>query len=234
MYGIRVADPDQARHSRQCFNQLEKELGRETCALGLIGRHFDVPFIWEMATRPSLLDAIESLIGRNVLLWDTYFFCKYGPQETYVAWHQDVTYWGLEPPFALTAWYAIDDCDASNGCMRVIPGSQHGGILEHGKSQDDGNLLSKNQQVVLSREEEEKAIDIVLEPGEVSLHDGKLLHSSQPNRSTRRRCGLTIRYIPTRVKPAGSEKKVVLVRGEDKENHFQEFKRPEPMPHLQS
>ena len=99
-------------------------------------------FIWQIAKHPKILDGIEQLIGPDILLLATHFFCKYGPQKNeFVAWHQDITYWGLEPPLAITAWYAIDDSNTENGCMRVIPSTHQAGIIAHGKSDQEGNLL---------------------------------------------------------------------------------------------
>src|SRR5689334_12216893 len=93
--GIRIADDAEARHTRQLFDALEAREGRDKTRIGLIDRHFDQAFIWEMATHPRILDSIEALIGPNILLLATHFFCKYGQEEKFVAWHQDVTYWGL-------------------------------------------------------------------------------------------------------------------------------------------
>src|SRR5207248_1920795 len=133
--------------------------------------------------------------------------------------------WGLEPPCALTVWYAVDDSDRENGCMRIIPGSHGEGIRAHGTAQQEGNLLSINQEVPVTPAEEQSACDLILHAGEVSIHDGALIHGSLPNRSNRRRCGLTLRYVPTTVKPIalnsmGKRWNAVLVRGCDEYNHF--------------
>ncbi len=229
--GLRIADAAEAARYRQLFDELEAREGREKCQVGLIDRHFDQQFIYELATHPKIVDCIEALVGPNVMLLATHFFCKYEQEEKFVAWHQDVTYWGLEPPFALTAWYAIDDSDCENGCMRVIPGTHRDGIREHGKSQTQGNLLSINQEVPITEEEEQRAVDLVLKAGEISIHDGALIHGSLPNRSTRRRCGLTIRYTTLNVRQAEENSlrrpwKPILLRGEDKFKHFGEPPRP--------
>ncbi|HIB85807.1 TPA: phytanoyl-CoA dioxygenase [Candidatus Poribacteria bacterium] len=229
--GIRVANEVEARHYRELFDQLEVKEGREKCQIGLVDRHFDQQFIWGLATHPQILDCISDLIGPDVLLLATHFFCKYGPQEKFVAWHQDVTYWGLEPAEAITAWFAIDDSDCGNGCMSVIPGSHRDGIQEHGKSDQEGNLLSINQEVPISREDENCAVDLVLKAGEMSIHHGTIIHGSLPNRSTRRRCGLTIRYVPPWVRQIeeNSMKRrshAILLRGQDQEKNFGECPTP--------
>lgn len=225
--GIRIADEAEAARYRSLFDALEAREGRDKAQIGLIDRHFDQPFIWELATHPKVLDCVESLIGPNFYLLATHFFCKYGREEKFVAWHQDVTYWGLEPPRALTVWYAIDDSDRQNGCMRVLPGTHRDGIRAHGKAQTAGNLLSINQEVPVTEQEEARVVDLLLHAGEVSIHDGTLIHGSLPNRSTRRRCGLTLRYVPvgvrqTALNSTGQTWRAVLVRGEDREKPFGE------------
>lgn len=231
--GIPVADDTEATYFRKEYNSLEDQVGAEKCEIGLIDWHFDYKFIWELAIHEKIVDVIEELIGPDVMLLATHFFCKYGPKEKFVAWHQDVTYWGLEPPDAVTAWYAIDDSDTGNGCMQVIPGSHHKGIQEHGKSEQEGNLLSINQEVSVSEKEEKSAVDLVLRAGEMSIHHGQIIHGSLPNHSTRRRCGLTIRYISPSVKQAEDNSlkrpwKPIQLRGEDRYNNFDIVPNPFP------
>lgn len=226
--GIPISDGATAQQHRQQFDLVEAKVGRAKAEIGLIDWHFQEKFIWELAIHPQILDQVAALIGPNILLMSTHFFCKYGEgehKEKFVAWHQDVTFWGLEPALAITAWYAIDDADQENGCMRVIPGTHIGGIREHGKAQQKGNLLSINQEVPVGPEDEQRAVDIVLKAGQMSLHDGALIHGSLPNHSNRRRCGLTLRYVPTYVKQTqlsslGSRWKALLVRGMDEEKNF--------------
>lgn len=223
---LRVSSPEDVAQYRLQFDSLEARVGREVAQVGLIDQHFTEPFILELATHPLILDAVETILGPDFSLLATHFFCKYGGEsEKFVAWHQDITYWGLEPPIAVTAWYAIDDADQDNGCMRVIPASHRGGIREHGKAQQKGNLLSINQEVLVSAQEEAQAVDLPLKAGEVSLHDGCLIHGSLPNLSDRRRCGLTLRYVPTCVKQStinsqGKRWAPILVRGVDQYRHF--------------
>ena len=220
--GIRIAEETETGHYRGQFDALEEKEGREKCQIGLQSRHFDVRFIWELASHSKILDCVEALIGPHFLLLATHCFCKYGEGEAaakFVAWHQDVTYWGLEPPETMTAWYAIDDSDTENGCMRCIPGSHVAGVRDHGKSMNKGNLLSINQEVGVSEAEEKEAVDLILKAGEISLHDGLIIHGSLPNRSNRRRCGLTLRFIPSHVRQVtknsvGRDWRPVLMRGE--------------------
>src|SRR6266852_1833375 len=249
--GLRVLDGAGADEVRRQFDALEAAEGRERCQIGLLDRHFDQRFVWELATHPAVLEGVAAVLGPDIMLLATHFFCKYpalrgqgsgargqgtssGDSDPspltpdpsrYVAWHQDVTYWGLEPPQSVTAWYAVDDSDVENGCMRVIPGTHRGGVREHGKAERAGNLLSINQEVPVTAEEEAGAVDLVLRAGEISLHHGMVIHGSNPNRSTRRRCGLTLRYVPPSVRQValnsqGRGYAAVLVRGEDRFHHF--------------
>ena len=225
--GIDIHDDAHVARIRDGFDALEAREGHEKCEIGLQGRHVDVKFIWELASEAKILDCIEALMGPDILLLTTHFFCKYArTTQKFVDWHQDVTYWGLEPPYALTAWYAIDDSDVANGCMRVIPGSHLQGIVEHGKSTRAGNLLSINQ-AVQSEVDESQAVDLVLKAGQISIHHGHLVHGSNPNTSTRRRCGLTLRYCPPSVRPVeanslGRPWPAVLARGQDRFKNFGE------------
>ncbi len=225
--GIRVMSDREVTRYRDSFDALEAREGREKAENGLFDRHFEERFIWQIATHSKILDCVTAILGPNVFLLSTHFFCKYGPREKFVAWHQDLRYWGMEPPIEVSAWYAVDDSDRGNGCMRVIPSVHRDRLLDHGKSNQKGNLLSINQEVEVTAQEEETAVDCILKAGEMSLHDGMLIHGSLPNRSTRRRCGLTVRYIPTHIKPLaagpiGTDMKwrPILARGTDDEKNF--------------
>jgi len=222
---VRILTEARTAEVRGQFDALESAEGRAKAQIGLVDRHFDQRFIWDLAIDARILDCVEALLGPDILLLATHFFCKYGGGERFVAWHQDATYWGLEPPLTVTAWYAVDDSDRFNGCMRALPGTHRTGIRGHGKSGVEGNLLSVNQEVTVTDEEMRSAVDLELRAGEISLHDGATIHGSLPNFSDRRRCGLTLRYVPAHVKPVGVNSmgkswRAVLVRGRDEQVHF--------------
>ena len=218
---------------RMSFDALEAREGKEKCQIGLQGRHFDEVFIWQLATDARILDVMQAVMGEDVMLLSTHFFCKYPDPgaKKFVAWHQDIAYWGLEPPIAHTAWIAIDDADVENGCMRFIPGSHRNGIATHGTSMREGNLLSINQEISDEYVDDSAAVDITLTAGQMSVHHGQLFHASNPNRSTRRRCGLTVRFIPPQVEQTtlNSHKQTwqpIVLRGEDRFGHFPKVERP--------
>jgi ectoine hydroxylase-related dioxygenase (phytanoyl-CoA dioxygenase family) len=221
---LNVLTPAEAADTRAQFDALEREIPPEAAEVRILDRHLDIEFVWRLATHPRVIDAVEAVLGPDVLLLASNFFCKYPAEERgerFVAWHQDVTYWGLEPPRAITAWIAIDDADEENGCMSVIPGSHRLGILEHGKSGRSGNLLSINQEVPDTLVDETRAVSLPLRAGQMSLHDGMLLHGSHPNRSTRRRCGLAVRFTSPDVRQVAPNSlrgyyRPILVRGVDR------------------
>ena len=225
--GIDVHSAASAADVCSAWNELEAAEGlRDQGYSTAHSRHLDQRFVWELAVNSTILDSVESLIGPDILLFGTRFFCKYGPYGGHrVSWHQDLDSWGLVPPTALTVWYAIDDSDEWNGCMQVIPGSHRSGLRNHLTSSDEGSMLGRGQHLELSPAESANAVPVVLKAGQISIHDGGLLHASMANRSTRRRCGLAIRYVPSHVRQDATLAhsplaKAILVRGEDRARNF--------------
>jgi ectoine hydroxylase-related dioxygenase (phytanoyl-CoA dioxygenase family) len=173
---------------------------------------YDDPFWVGLVADERLLDLVEGIIGPNIALFASHYICKPGGDGLPVAWHQDGSYWPLEPMEVVTAWLAVDASTAENGCMRVVPGSHKGTILPH-KTVETRAVLP--QGLDLTPEEEDRAVDIELPPGGVSLHHPLLVHGSAPNFSPKRRCGLTIRYIPATTRITDQKKrKTFPLRGE--------------------
>ena len=224
---INVLDINEVTEVRRSFNELERSVPADQRQIGLQGCHFQNEFVWRLVTDSRILDVMEQVIGPDFMLLGTHFFNKQPTPDasSYVAWHQDVTYWGLEPPDAHSAWIAIDDSNAKNGCMRVLPHSHHEGIKEHGTGKRQGNLLSINQEIPNDQLNTTCAVDLELRAGQMSVHHGGLVHASNPNRSAKRRCGLVARYISTSIRQShadsyGNQHEPVLVRGRDSYHHF--------------
>ena len=178
-------------------------------------------FTWlaDLVRHPVILDAVEDLLGPDLLVWSSSFFVKEARDPAFVSWHQDATYWGLSAPDVVTAWVAFTDATVANGAMRMVPGS-HGAQLVHHDTFAPHNLLSRGQEIAVEVDET-RAVDVRLRAGEMSLHHVRMVHGSPANRSDDRRIGLAIRYIPTRVKQlAGGEDGAMLVRGVDNDHHF--------------
>ena len=185
-------------------------------------------FTWlnDLVRHDRILDAVEDLIGPDILCWGTSFFIKEPRNTAYVSWHQDSTYWGLEPADIVTAWVALSDSTTENGAMRVIPGSHLRDQIPHRDTFAPDNLLSRGQEIMVALDDREAAT-LELAAGEMSLHHVRLIHGSEPNPSGQRRIGFAIRYIPTYVRQvAGSHDAATLVRGVDRYGNFE----PEQVP----
>lgn len=158
----------------------------------------DDPFWVRLISDPRLLDIAEGFIGPDIALFASHYIAKPPGSGQAVLWHQDGSYWPLEPMEVVTLWLAVDDSDTGNGCMRVIPGTQDQRLFteEELERHDDGtNVLGSG--IRPDEIDESEAVDVVLKPGDVSVHHPSLIHGSKGNQSNRWRRGLTIRYIPT-------------------------------------
>ncbi|MEK6233362.1 MAG: phytanoyl-CoA dioxygenase family protein, partial [Planctomycetales bacterium] len=149
----------------------------------------------ELARDPDIVEMVSQVLGPDVILWGCQSFCKPGGDGMEVPWHQDGHYWPIRPLATCTAWVAIDDSVGENGCLRVIPGSHDPArVIPHLK--EDRDDIALNQRVADGEFDLGAAVDVELEAGQMSLHDVYLIHGSNANRSTRRRAGLAIRYMP--------------------------------------
>jgi non-haem Fe2+, alpha-ketoglutarate-dependent halogenase len=222
---IRVLSPAEAAGYRERLRAIEAS-GRLPAG-GLRSKsHLLLTWVDEIVRNRNVLDAVEGLIGPDILVWGTSFFIKEPRNASFVSWHQDLTYWGLEPADIVTAWIALSDSTPENGAMRVIPGTHTSEVAPHRDTFAADNLLSRGQEISVEVDEA-KAVTLELEPGQMSLHHVKLIHGSEPNPSDRRRIGLAIRYIPTCVRQvAGMTDSAMLVRGVDKFGHFHGEQRP--------
>ena len=180
-------------------------------------------FTWldGLIRHPNILDAVEDLIGPNILCWSSSFFIKEPHNPGFVSWHQDSTYWGLDPADIVTAWVALSDSTIENGAMRVIPATHRMDQVPHRDTFAPDNLLSRGQEIAVEVDEAQ-AVPLVLKAGEMSLHHVRLVHGSDPNPSGARRIGYAIRYLPTHVRQtAGSQDSAMLVRGADAFRNFE-------------
>ncbi|MFQ5755590.1 MAG: phytanoyl-CoA dioxygenase family protein [Acidiferrobacterales bacterium] len=174
----------------------------------------------ELASHPRVLDAVEDVLGPDIFVWGLSLFVKDAHNPGYVSWHQDSTYWGLSKPDVVTAWVALSPSNRENGCMKMIPGSHRLDQFPHNDTLAQDNLLTRGQKIAVDVDESE-AVYLVLAPGEISLHNIRTLHASEPNRSGARRIGVAIRYIDPQVQQTkAGDDSAWLVRGEDKYGHF--------------
>ena len=186
----------------------------------LIENHLYLRWVCDIVTNPLVLDAVESVLGPDVMVWSSQWFPKFPHDESFVSWHQDAAYWGLSPPNVVTAWIALSDSRLSNGCMCVIPGTHRGDLLPQRETYAAANMLSRGQEIAVEVDIE-RSVALELEAGQFSLHDIGIVHGSGPNESDAPRIGLAVRYISSDVVQQGRERDMVmLVRGTDRYAHF--------------
>ncbi len=222
-----VYEPEQAVQIRGYFDRLlEKTMASGGNSYSISTAHMKYAGVYDILTNPVIINHVADLLGEDVVAWGSHFFCKMPGDGRAVAWHQDASYWPLSPSHAVTVWLAIDDADLDNGCMKFIAGSHHSGHLTYRKSSpEEHNVLD---QTVENAESFGPIVIDDLKAGEASIHNDLLLHGSEPNMSTRRRCGLTLRYAAASVKAGMNwNEKGVVVRGSDPSGHWKNPSRPE-------
>jgi len=218
-FPVPVLTPAEALGLRRRLEAVEAEHGGRLAGVVRHKPHLLFTWLADLVRHPAILDAVEDVLGPNLLAWSTSFFIKEAHDPAYVSWHQDATYWGLSAPDVLTAWVAFTDATVENGAMRMVPGS-HAEQLEHRDTFAPHNLLSRGQEIAVDVDEA-RGVDILLRAGEMSLHHVRMVHGSPANRSDDRRIGFAIRYIPTYVRQiAGEGDSAMLVRGVDDYHYF--------------
>lgn len=233
---ILIFSPEQARALRNHFEAFEAEHGKvfsETRARpgeAFTGSyrfksHLLMKWLADVIRQPSILDAVEDLIGPDLLCWTTHWFVKEANSPQYVSWHQDSNYWGLDTTELVSVWLALSPSTIESGCMRVLPGSHIEPAMEHVDTYAENNMLTRGQ--AIHGIDESKAVNLEVQPGEVVLFDYRLAHASHPNQSNDRRIGVGIRYIPPVTRQVRHDwDSATLVRGEDRHGHFE--LEPEP------
>ena len=208
--------------------RLEEAEARYPEALGATSRnnaHIAFTFMDEIIHHPALLDAVEDLIGPDILCWGTVLFIKEPDTPGYVSWHQDLNYTPIEPHDGVTAWLALSPSNRVSGCMQMLPGTHREGVREQIDTFHADNILTRGQ--TIQGLDTSRAVDLLLEPGQISLHHGRTIHSSQPNRSPDRRIGVAIQqFVPPHVRERDGRGYALLVRGRDSYRHFESLPRP--------
>ena len=175
----------------------------------------DDPFMHRLVGDDRLLDLLEPFIGSNIALFAAHYIAKRPLDGQEVLWHQDGTYWPLEPMEVATIWLAATDSTVENGCMRVLPGTQNNKLLPRSAYQDvdDGkNVLASG--IHPSQIDDSDVVEIELKAGDVSIHNPRIIHGSNANTSDKWRIGLTLRYIPTSTWVKREEHASILLRGQ--------------------
>lgn len=222
---VRVMPADEAREYRHALQAHEAKAGQPLQGNWRHKTHLLFTWADALVHHPTVLDAVEDAIGPDILCWTTNFFIKEANSPGFVSWHQDSTYWGLEPDDVITAWVAFTEVTDANGYMQVIPGSHKVDQLPHVDTFHKDNLLSRGQEIAVEVDTT-KAVGLAMSAGEMSLHHIKLVHGSAANRTDDRRIGFAMRYIPTHVRQTKLRDSAMLVRGTDRYRHFDYEPRP--------
>lgn len=180
-----------------------------------------LPWAAKLAHDPRILDVVQDLLGPDLLIYTSTFFIKEPHSPTIAAWHQDSTYYGLEPKEEITVWVALSDANEAAGCMESLSFKGKPRQLSH-VSRVVKNSVNRAAQVITEPLDEGDPVAMPLKAGEFSMHHGLCAHRSGPNTANHRRIGLGLNYIPTSVRPVGSIKPAaMLVRGVDRYGHFE-------------
>ena len=221
---INIFSKEKAKEIRDEIELIEKEMPEELEKSGRYNAHLISPLLDEVTHNPKILDAVESLIGEDILVCGTTLFIKNPHEKGFVSYHQDAKYIGLEPHNWVTAWVAITDSNEHNGCMRMWSGSHKDNLKEHDQKFNQGNLLTRGQTV--QNVPKEKTTPLVLTAGQMSLHHPTTVHGSDINKSDDRRIGFVIQsYIGANVKQVLGKNSVQIARGKDDFNFHEKIGR---------
>ena len=222
---IDVLTPDEANEIKTEIEQIENRWPNELDGLGRNYVHMISPVFDKICHNSKILDAVESIIGKDILIGGTTLFIKDPDNKGFVSWHQDAKYIGFEPHNWVTAWLAVTDANEENGCMRMWAGTHKEKIREHKDTFNESNLLTRGQTV--QNVPLEKTIPNELKAGQLSLHHPMIVHGSTPNKSKSRRIGFVIQsYIGTNVDQVIGKVYVQQARGTDTFKYHEHTKRP--------
>ena len=221
---INILSTEEATEARKEIELIEKKIPNEIDKKERYNVHLISPKLDAIVHNSNILDTVESIIGKNILVCGTTLFIKNPKQKGFVSYHQDAKYIGLEPHNWVTAWVAITDSYEENGCMRMWPKS-HLEIRDHNEKFNEGNLLTRGQTVEEVPVSELKSVE--LKAGQMSLHHPRIVHGSGINNSNDRRIGFVIQsYIGTNVKQILGKNSVQVARGTDNYNYHMKINRP--------
>jgi non-heme Fe2+,alpha-ketoglutarate-dependent halogenase len=218
---VRILSPAEAHECRRELEAMEASMGGALLGVSRTKFYLRHPWAYRLATRPAILDAVEDLIGPDILLYQNTVWAKNAGEDSHVSWHQDNTYFGHVPCEVLSVWVALSRSRPESGSMRFLAGSHKLEQLPVRHEVQDGNMLSSGQvtDVDVSRF---APVATSLEPGEASIHHAFLIHGSPPNTTKERRLGITFVYHPPSLRQVGTVRtSALLVRGQDRHGNFE-------------
>ena len=209
---------DEARECRNKLEAYEATIDDKISKYVRVKCHLAFRWLWDITRHPKILDAVEDLIGPNILVYLSTFWFKDARDGKFVSWHQDSAYYGLDPHDVITLWLGFTDATSENGCMRVLPGSHKWPDQKHQETYDTDNLLARGQTIVGL--DDSTAVEMPLKAGQFSMHHERMLHSSGPNLSDDRRLGMSFTFLPTKTRCVIGRRTATLVRGVDEYNNW--------------
>ncbi|MGB2295137.1 MAG: phytanoyl-CoA dioxygenase family protein [Candidatus Puniceispirillum sp.] len=222
---IDIFSTDEITAIRAEIEAADEQWHDELAGAGRNNAHYVLPVLDTITHDSRILDAVECLIGRDILVCGTTLFIKPPHTEGFVSWHQDARYIGLEPHNWVTAWLAIDDVDEQNGCMRMVSGSHKAPLQDHVDTFGEDNILTRGQTVPDIKIED--SVPVIMKAGQLSLHHPRIVHGSGPNHSDKRRMGFAIQsYIGANVDQVIGKIWVQHARGDDSYQYHQYADRP--------
>jgi hypothetical protein len=224
VFPFRAISASEAAACRARIEAYEKDVGEDANRTLKIKGNLAFPWLMDLARNPRILDAVEDLIGPDILLFGASIFAKDGRDPRYVSWHQDSAYFGLDPHEEVTVWLAFTDSTIEKGCLKVMPRTHVGADLHHVETFAANNMLAKGQSI--EGLDEKNAVHMELVAGEFSLHHERTAHASAPNRGSDRRIGFAFFYIPTYVSSTLGRRQATLVRGVDTMGHWDRDNEP--------
>jgi non-heme Fe2+,alpha-ketoglutarate-dependent halogenase len=223
LFPIPALTPEEIVTCLAGLERLETELGSPVAAADVKWRshaYAHSPWFNTLIRHPKILDAIEDVIGPNILVWTSTFFIKEPHSPTFAAWHQDGSYFGLEPHEQVCAWVALTDASREAGCMEHLSGRGAARQLHHSPL-GLANSINRAGQTIMESFDETGPVAMSLQAGEFSLHHEFSVHRSAPNNASHRRVGIGLNYVPTHVRVDRPVRLcAMLVRGEDTHGHF--------------
>lgn len=224
LFPVPVLTPAALRRYRGAFDDLAARLGGKAQAVRQPQHHFR--WAYDLATEPAVVEAAAAVLGPDVVVHSAIIFCKEPDGKGFVSWHQDGLYKTLRAPHLTSAWIALADSTVESGCMRVIPGTHTQGTVAHKELVTEDNMLRNGQTV--EDVDEDRAVDMVLRAGEMSLHHGDIIHGSNPNRSQHRRIGFIVRLVTPAVESVNHP--VIHACGEGDVSHLDLLQPPSADP----
>jgi len=221
IYPIDVLNRLEVQHLREKLEFVEKRQGG---ALKPSQRNKSfLLFKWlnDLVRDKRILNPVSQLIGPDILLWNTLFWIKESNSKSFVSWHQDTKYWGLSSDKVVSAWLALSPASVEAGCLKVMPGTHLGSILEHQDRYHSDNMLTRGQEIKIDMDEND-AVNMPLKSGQMSIHNYRLAHASGPNLTLDRRIGISMHFMPPDTEQiVGNWDCAMLVRGNDPFGNFE-------------